>query len=88
MPIPSSNGQNNNGGRLTIKRLTVMEELRIQFTARLKANNGKLVPLAKSVPPSPTVIARLRRSASRSAPLPRNRNVPQVGAEPQKPQGN
>jgi hypothetical protein len=41
--------------------LTLMEELHIQFEARLLANHGKLVPLSQSVDPSPELIERVRQ---------------------------
>lgn len=43
------------------RALTFMEELHIQFEARLLANDDQLVPLAQSIPPSPEQIERIRQ---------------------------
>ena len=41
--------------------LTLMEELHIQFEARLIANNGVLLPLSQSVPPTAEEIDQVRQ---------------------------
>lgn len=41
--------------------LTLMEELHIQFEARLLANDGVLWPLQQSRPPSPEQIEQVRQ---------------------------
>ena len=45
----------------TKKPLTLMEELHIQFEARLLANGGVLWPLHQSLPPTPEQIEHVRQ---------------------------
>jgi hypothetical protein len=41
--------------------LTFMEELHIQFEARLLANDGKALSLSESIPPTPEQIEQVRQ---------------------------
>lgn len=40
--------------------LTLMEEMEVQFEARLKANGGQLRPLSDSAPPPPDLVDAVR----------------------------
>ena len=46
--------------------LTLMEEMEVQFEARLKANGGQLLPLSDSVPPPPDLIEAVRLQTIRN----------------------